>query len=297
MTTYYAVLWMPTVIHEDFNYPVTTELELFQISDNLPLSVLQKEDDLLWIRLTLSDRDITIQIYTDEKEECFLETQTLVLKYMTHSRNGLFKYEINIPDDHISFQTQDTCPTFPCDIYHHIKEFYHIHEHHHKGNGDTMLKPYMQKSDIDIKTKNNDAIVHYFNQFHNKFLEAHKTIKRLYSSIHHSSSAAFLHFIFFKNYESFFNLVITVKGDKIYYNSLYKSCYNTSVQVTDPEDTTIQDDAKQKRRIAFNINNIVENVINLEENIVNRFALSTSRISFWIAIGAVGISIFFSLLS
>jgi hypothetical protein len=87
-------------------------------------------------------------------------------------------------------------------------------------------------------------------------------------------------------------LIITENGDKIYYNTLQKSIYNTHVNDTKPTPGhEIDETAKQNRRIAVNIDNIIKNIINFEENIVNKFTLSTARISFWIAIAAVLISI------
>ena len=81
-----------------------------------------------------------------------------------------------------------------------------------------------------------------------------------------------------------------MKGDKAYYNSLFFSCYNKRIKIQDVDLTDVV--AKEKRRKAFNIDNIVSNIRAMEERVNSRFSLSNSRISFWIAVIAIIISVY-----
>lgn len=92
------------------------------------------------------------------------------------------------------------------------------------------------------------------------------------------------------NHHSFYRLVSRLKGDKAYYNSLFYSCYNTHIRI---KDVDVNDGiAKERRRKAFNTDNIISNIRTMEERINNKFSLSNSRISFWIAIVAIAVSIY-----
>lgn len=299
MDTFYCVLWMPTVIHSEFETPIRNESDIFEISDSLPDDLLEKNKDThLWAKLFFKEehgksKNILIDIYSDKKGKFCLEEYRLEFVYKDHSHNGLFKYMINLPDEHILFHCEnDGSIDFPCDIYHKIKEFYHSHEYHRNEHGDAILKPYITTSDVDLKEENNAAIIHYFHQYGNKFLEEYNSIKRLYASIKSSRKAEFLYFFRSKKYRSFFALVATVKGDKIYYNTLQQSCYNTlfRINTVNPGDK-VEEEVKKERRIAFNIDNIVNNVSSFEASITNKFTLSSSQISFWIAIVAFIISL------
>lgn len=304
MATFYCVLWMPTIIHSEFEMPIKGESDLFEISDNLPKSLLEKEkDSLLWAKLSFNkdpkkNKNIIIDLYKDKKGRICLNDYRLEFVYKDHSHNGLFKYEVELPENHILFQSNEEDVDFPCDIYHKIKEFYHDHEYHHNKHGDAFLKPFVTREEINLKEENNAAIDHYFRQYGHKFLGEYKAIKRLYASISNSRKAEFFYFFRSRRYRSFFQLVSSVKGDKIYYNTLYQSCYNTLFKINEvkPGDK-IEESIKEKRRIVFNIDNIVNNVASFEANISSKFTLSSSLISFWVAIGALVISLVISLVT
>jgi hypothetical protein len=289
---------MPTITHNEFEKPNKTETEIFEISDGLK-SKLTKDDTSIWAQLFLDkeSKDIKIKIYIGlEKKECEQKYETLTLEYIDHSQNGLFYYKFNVPENHPLFPIEGKDGiNFPCDMYHKMKEFFHNHEYHFRGDGgDATLKPFIIteerckkefKGKLDIKTENNPAIIHYFRQYNNKFNYQYIAFKRLYDDLINKHHRATIKFFLqgFNSYKSFFELAFTSKGESIYYNALYRSWYN--------ETDNKEKGDKDGNRIALNIENIIKNITNLESIITNTFTLRISKISFWIAISAIIISV------
>lgn len=295
MENFYCILWMPTIIHQNFDKPQCYESDLFEISDELPKKNLQCGDKKIYAKVELNrdNKNITVRAFQDKKGLIPID-KNLILKYEDHSHNGLFKYRIGFTESDVFLLNRDdegNCQ-FPCDIYHKIKEFYHIHEHHSPNDGDSMLKPYVSSTDVNIHDFDNEALLHYLHQYEIKFQNSHQFIQLIHNKLAEGGFWVNIQMFFFRNsqHHSFYRLVSRLKGDKAYYNSLFYSCYNRYVKV---QNIDLNDkNSKEKRRKAFNIENIVGNIRAMEERINSKFSLSNSRISFWIAIIAIGISVY-----
>lgn len=287
---------MPTIIHQEFEKPLCLESDFFEISDNLSGKELKDDDQRLYAKvgLNVSNQNITIRFYRNKKGE-ELKDKQLNLEYVIHSHNGLFKYKIVMPEGGSFLIKKDDATgkyLFPCDIYHKIKEFYHLHEHHQADDGDSMLKPYISSIDVDINQHDNEALLHYLNEYEIKFQEGHRFVQLIYNKLVIGGwwTKTKMFFSSNSNHHSFYRLVSRLKGDKAYYNSLFYSCYNTHIRI---KDVDVNDGiAKERRRKAFNTDNIISNIRTMEERINNKFSLSNSRISFWIAIVAIAVSIY-----
>lgn len=176
---------MPTIIHQEFEKPLCLESDFFEISDNLSGKELKDDDQRLYAKvgLNVSNQNITIRFYRNKKGE-ELKDKQLNLEYVIHSHNGLFKYKIVMPEGGSFLIKKDDATgkyLFPCDIYHKIKEFYHLHEHHQADDGDSMLKPYISSIDVDINQHDNEALLHYLNEYEIKFQEGHRFVQLIYN--------------------------------------------------------------------------------------------------------------------
>lgn len=300
MRVCYCVLWMPTIIHKEFDGFIKEKSEIFEISDELSTNVLNENgDNRIFAKVKLQDgANIAIELYKDKRGKQILDN-SLLLKNEGKSHNGLFKYKIELPDDghFLIWEEGDEKPVFPCDIYHVIKEFYHIHEHHKADDGDSMLNPYISFANVNLNDDNNAALAHYMEQYETKFRNGHLYLQHIYNRLINRPVWSNLHMFFSanSNHHSFYRIASRLKGDKTYYNSLYFSCYNTDIKVKEIKDKNSVN--KEKYRKAFNVENIIRSIFNMEERVNNRFALSTFRTSFWIAIAAVLISIYTYFLS
>lgn len=295
MEKIYCILWMPTIIHQDFENPLCYESTIFEISDELAGLDLKDGDKRVYAKVELNrkSKNITVRVFQDKKGKKPID-KILVLEYEEHSHNGLFKYKIELSDDEIILLKEDGKGNyqFPCDIYHKIKDFYHLHEHHQPNDGDSMLKPYVSLTDVNIHEFDNEALMHYLHQYEIKFQNTHKFIQLIHNKLVEGGWWMKIQMFFTRNshHHSFYRLVSRLKGDKAYYNSLFFSCYNKRIKIQDVDLADVA--AKEKRRKAFNIDNIVSNIRAMEERVNSRFSLSNSRISFWIAILAIIISVY-----
>ena len=294
MENLYCILWMPTIIHQNFDKPLCYESGIFEISDDLPKKNLQSGDKKIYAKVELNrdNKNITVLTFQDEKGLHAID-KILTLEYEDHSHNGLFKYKVGITESDVFLKKDEegNCQ-FPCDIYHKIKDFYHFHEHHLPNDGDSMLKPYISSINVNIHDFDNEALLHYLHQYEIKFQNSHQFIQLIHNKLAKGGFWVNILMFFSRNsqHHSFYRLVSRLKGDKAYYNSLFYSCYNRHVKV---QNVDLNDkNSKEKRRKAFNIENIVGNIRAMEERINSKFSLSNSRISFWIAVFAIGISVY-----
>lgn len=294
MKTCFCILWMPTITHHSFQTPKCEASKIFEISDDLSSRTLKtQKDGKVYAKVELNvNKNISIYFYRDKKGNSEIENSTIQLIYEDHSHNGLFKYKITIPEEgHFAiWNNESECFQFPCDIYHKIKEFYHQHEHHYADDGDSMIKPYISTDDVNLNSCDNNALVHYLKEYETKFQTSHEYILPIYNKLANNKFEKWKMFFSPRsNHHSFHRLISRLKGDKAYYNSLYFSCYNKNIKVQEVDYT--DEEAKEKRRRAFNVENIISNIRTMEERINNKFNLSNSKISFWIALFAILISI------
>lgn len=295
----YCALWMPTIIHQDFKEPYFRESKIREISDDI---LVAEGDCKLYVKLLIKDnQDIEILIYKDDgyrynKQD---DTLTITLKYIDHSHNGMFFYSIEADDVHhpLIYNPISGEYRFPCDLYHGIKEFYHKHAYHKVSDGDSTIYPLISQNPIDIKQADNAVLCHYLKLYEDKFINDFEFLQHNFSSLINGGLRQKILFFFgWRRHHSFYRIATRLKGDKTYYNSLYMSCYNTKVRLerSNPDDS---EEEKAHKRCAFNIENIVKSVDIMEDRIDNQFGLTNARISFWIAIIAIFISVITFILS
>lgn len=295
---------MPTVVHAKFDWLYKQQTDVFGISDGLPAESLADGDMCLYAQIAVnSEKDLRVSIFGDEHKSMILENEGFVLKYVTHSHNGLFKYRLDIPDAGNSLIKIDAegVAVFPCDIYNRIKEFYHLHNYHDVDDGDSIIKPFVTAQDIDIKADNNDALRHYLREYDSKFNRSFSLLAELYDMLMQKRRwTVYMKLMMGKGQHGpFYQMATAIKGDKTYCNTLLNSCYNkfVSAEVSDDgsEEERIQqkEEVKEAKRRQFNIENITNSVGIMTERVTNHFSLSTSLISFWLAMFAILLSIFF----
>jgi hypothetical protein len=207
------------------------------------------------------------------------------------SSNGIFlyKYEEEHEESYTPLVKEKVGPdgekeiVFPHAIYHHIKSYYHRHQHH-DGEEDAHLDPCVKPENKkpDIGGEDNEALIHYLKGYEKKFrycleqlktpCEAFKTEKR------------------FRNLGSRLREIqrrcMGLRMHRLYYNSLYNSKYNTKckVGVVDPSNL---------HRIAFNTENSFEKIDILDQNVHQEFGLKSTKISY----RATGVGIILGIIS
>lgn len=293
MTTLgYCVLWMPTIIHKDFVTPDCDTIDFFELSDALPEETLNTNNDFrVFAKLEISNNQ-NIKISFAKGNICNyerLDTYTIYLSQKDRSHNGLISYQIEAADaSNPFFLGKDGKLKFPCAIYHKIKEFYHRHNFHKENEGDSMIEPFISDKYIDIKSTNNQALLHYLNIYERKFINEYEYLENIFNKLANVGLLSKIRFFFgWDNHDSFYNMAMRIKGDKAYFKSLYHSCYNSAFKIDNGDDET----GKGNRRKTFNIQNIVESVDAMEEKIGNIFNISIARISFWVAVSAIVLSV------
>ncbi|MCH5311790.1 MAG: hypothetical protein J1E57_07545 [Prevotella sp.] len=304
MRTFYVVLWMPSVVHTDFNWLYKQQTDIFEISDGLPVESLAQDDLCLYAQISINaQKDFEVFTFKDKEKKQDIQDGNFILRYEEHSHNGLFKYSFDIPDEgNMLIRIKDDgSAVFPCDIYNHMKEFYHRHNYHALDDGDSIIKPFVTAENIDIKVENNAALRHYLCEYDKKFTYSFHFLSLLYDQlILKKRWVVYMQLMFGKGkHGPFYQIATTIKGDKTYCNTLLNSYYNRFVKVesapdASPEEKTrVQKDIKEARRREFNIENITQSVAIMGERVNNRFSLSTSVISFWLACFAIVLSVLF----
>lgn len=300
MRTFYVVLWMPSVVHTNFDWLYKQKTDVFEISDGLPIESLSQDDSHLYAQISINaQKDFEVFIYKDKEQS--IQEGNFTLRYEEHSHNGLFKYSLTIPDEgNVLIKIEDDGnAVFPCDIYNHMKEFYHRHNYHALEDGDSIIKPFVTTENINIKEKNNAALKHYLCEYDKKFVNGFKLLSNLYELlIQKKRAGVYIRLMLGRGkHGPFYQMATTIKGDKTYCNTLLNSCYNRFAEVeTSPvaspeERARILKEVKEAKRREFNIENITQSVAIMVERVNNRFSLSTTIISFWLACFAIALSV------
>lgn len=285
---------MPTVIYRKPESPITDTIEFFELSDSLSEPTIKaKKDCRLFAKLTIQDgKDIQIDISKDKGcSYSKVEEYSVTLIQEEPSHNGMVPYIIDAARaDNPFFVDKNGDLKFPCAIYHRIKEFYHNHNFHKSDDGDSMIPPFVSREKVDIKAPDNAALLHYLEEYEKKFINGFSYLEHYFNKLCNSGFMSKpLFFIGWDDHTSFYMLAMRLKGDKAYFNTLCSSCYNSCFKMRD----SLEDDAKEYRRKYFNIHNIIESIDAMEDRVNSRFSMSVARISFWIAIFAVVLSIVF----
>lgn len=146
----YVVLWIPTIVYDDFSASLKTSMEK-NISDIPDKELIVKLD-------LLENGNFTVSIKNDKLYDLLVE-----LKREQVSSNGLmmFSYK-STSNKETGFRF--TSSEFPTAIYHMIKSFYHVHDFHDNDN-DSSLAPFISSHEINIQSDNNDALMHYLSKY------------------------------------------------------------------------------------------------------------------------------------
>ena len=273
---YYYVLWMPTVFHRDPLRTSITKKENIEISDN-------------------TNKSNIVSVCIDDSENIIVKSVTLnceiILRKITHSSNGLFLYKHTEIASGIKLFSGGE---FPCSLYNAIKDFYHVHEHH-SDDEDAHLKVCVCDKQPNIKSLNNEALIHYLRNYETKFINYLSLIKRSCNELSKKKeSAAHVFKLNIDSYKSLQELFNKVKGEELYCNSLYKSKYNTLCKTG----LINNENNSNLSKIAFNIENSLASIKYLETKLSGEFGFKSSKTSiniawlaFWIGVGIGIVSI------
>lgn len=207
----YVVLWIPTIVYNDFSASIKTSLEK-NISDIPDRELIVKVD-------LLGNGSFNVFIKSVEQYDLLVE-----LKREQVSSNGLMMFSYKSTSNKESgFRFNST--EFPSAIYHMIKSFYHVHDFHDDAS-DSSLAPFVTSQKIDIQSDDNEALQHYLTK---------------YSDII-SSTVGYLRLAIRKTRENkeeirpetrslFQQMCLYAKGYEVYMGVLYRSKYNTLCKI------------------------------------------------------------------
>ncbi len=282
----YCVLWIPTAFHKRL----------------VPTSGLhEKEVDIS----DIENKPHKVKVKLDEKENVVItsvdDKHNVILTLIESSSNGLFLYEYEINGEKNPLVGEEVQYA----IYHIVKEFYHVHEHHDPEE-DAHLTPYCSKKKPQIRTQNNEALIHYLKNYQEKFSAYLHQLRFAYEGLKvtkQSPKNAF--FVSTKSYKEIIRLCTKARGEELYYNSLNKSKYNTLCKAG--QQVCISENVSEKRengvnesdlsKIAFNIENTLENIKLIESKILHDYNFESSKISVNIAWLALSVGIILGLIS
>lgn len=203
----YVVLWIPTIVYNDFSKPLENSLEK-NISD-----IPGKE---FIVRLELSEEgDFSVFSKIGERFELMVE-----LKRKQVSSNGLMLFSYNsTSDEENGFRFTST--EFPTAVYHMIKSFYHVHDFH-DSDTDSSLPPFVSSETIDIQSKDNKALLHYLNNYNNVISNTVRYIQLAIRSTRRNKEE-----IRPETRSGIQKLCLYARGYEVYMGVLYHSKYNT----------------------------------------------------------------------
>ncbi|MDR1156301.1 MAG: hypothetical protein LBL04_16480 [Bacteroidales bacterium] len=219
MAENYCVFWLPRLYHQDIAVLNATNSLSEDISDGICEAVHRISVEIG--NFEEGERDIAVRSMSGNHHE------TVVLKYISSSRNGLIQYFYKA--DSRYRETRFIVDAISGPVYHLIKGFFHKHEYH-DINGDYTLTAFLSNKKIDLEAIDNEALVFYLEQYESKF--------RGYRELAFDK----LDFIIQKNQEdlneSFYNYTTrqvdldlfcdNALGESLYYESLLHSWYNES---------------------------------------------------------------------
>ena len=257
----FCALWMPTEYHREIIC-----LNKNSIHENI--SDIESKKNLVEINL-LDNQDIHIYSKTFKKE--------LTLHFLEKSSNGIFLYEF---EDIILCKEINKYfigDEFPVALYHCIKSFYHIHEHH-SDSVDAITKAYIfpDNNKPNIKDFDNKALIHYLENYEKKFSTYRTYISRAYNRIEEiKKKKKYKYSVYTNYYPNILRLLSRAKGEEIYYNSLNNSKYNSSCRLGSNSNYS---------KIAFNIHNSLKKIKYIEKKMLDDFGFYHNKVSFNAAI-------------
>ena len=183
-----CVFWMPTIWHSpihtrlrrfdieqnisDFGVSTILQVSIERKSENESVEEAQKDTELI-------KRPITIRLswkVENGEDDCKTimkeATSEFVLKYKTHSQNGMVVYEYDIPANYPISINPDFNTFLKGICYHHVKSLFHDHEvHYDRDKGLIAYIPEPEQSFVanSIHDNDNDALRYFIKQYEDTF--------------------------------------------------------------------------------------------------------------------------------
>lgn len=227
----YCVFWLPRIFHgETILKPALTGSPIsFKISDNVTFhSAHDAEIEFLPIDDSYRRFDIRVTSFGPDGRDVDVPDKAaeLLLHWGGASRNGLTKFWYDTADDVPPGEEAFIRKALPRAIYHEIKSHFHRHEYH-KSDSDSVLEAYMSDVDVDIKSPDNAALLHYLNIYAQKFSRYNEYALEKVTHIEgleHQPEGYYAAFIDkHRNLERFCRNAL---GEAQYYRALVDSWYN-----------------------------------------------------------------------
>ncbi|MEI8271561.1 MAG: hypothetical protein WCG08_02975 [Paludibacter sp.] len=254
MALKYCAFWIPTIYHLDNSACIQNNITK-DISDN-----------------SAQKHHITVNLGANRDIVITNNTGALTLKYKVHSKNGIYLYEYEIDEK------SDTSLLFismemPNAIYHIIKELYHSHVHHEE-NADSLLRAFVSDQPIDIRTENNEALVHYLTIYEKKFIAYSDQISTLCNKLISNGNIVTKKHLNLNGYKQIDKLCHNALGEALYCETLLNSKYTNS-------DNHLIDDSHNQQRIRIlNIKNAIQNIKLIEKRNLAEFNYRNTKIAF-----------------
>ena len=275
MARKYCVFWIPTIFHIQQKHIATSTSNNISDIESCPFLVT----------VTLESSGNVI-ITPNKKED-----HKVCLNFVESSRNGLFLYYYeNKNSDTDNEQDENFISEhIPNAIYHLVKGFYHIHEHH-DAEEDSLLKAFLSDKPVKIKEPNNEALCHYLHEYEKKFKAYSKQISVSFLHLQQKSlDWRNIYGLFTRGSRAISKICQQALGEYVYCNSLLQSKYNEQTDLVG--NTTIDKQIDKVRIMVFNIKNAVRNIELLNAKNQTYFNYKNTRVSVWIAFIGIIIAI------
>lgn len=188
---------------------------------------------------------------TDNPDYCENVKRSLKLECLDVSRNGLIQYRYELPEgftpENQTHPLIDKEEKITHAVYHAIKEFFHEHKFH-KTSKDSIINPYANGDEINIKSTDNPALLHYLKQFEDRLFIAIEEIDvraHRITSLRSIEEGEGLEEALIET-QSLLDECTKALGFGVYYKSLYSSKYNLSFKKRCKSNTT-KDTLKEEK--------------------------------------------------
>lgn len=279
MAKFYYVFWLPRMYHKELSVLETVPNVINEdISDGITLDAIHHvaiEID----RENKNNRNITIKSRLGNSKEA-----TIVLEYINASHNGLIQYCYEA--DNRNHEAKFVCEAIPNAIYHLIKSFFHAHEYHHP-KGDSTLLAYISKSKANIKGQDNEALIHYLEQYENKFIGyrelAFEQLQFIEEKNNENAEEYYQNYL--KRHRYLDAFCDNALGESLYYETLLYSWYNDSCKhnregnncLTCQNCNTEGENCKRLHRLALNTKNAIDSIQIIKRSNKNLFDYKNSE--------------------
>lgn len=226
------------------------------INNPIRENISDEDGDVHHVKITLNEDNKNIIVDNDTSE--------IILCYEDHCEIGLYLYSYENCDN--SSFLKDKIPNA---IYHMIKGFYHVHEHH-DNNADSVLKNALESDEyINIKSVNNEAFCYYVNIYEEKFNSYFQQLNVLWEELDRRSKIKHEKGKLLDRYKNLIGFCHKALGELLYCNTLLNSQYINESGA-----------GKDLKMQVFNIKNTIDNIKLIEAKCQMEFNYKSTLISF-----------------